>query len=285
MTTIALFGAGGKIGYRIAEKLKDSDYRGLYIEISPEGIAALADMGVSVTAQDEALKEADVVILAVPDNLIGEIANQCAPHMKTGTMIMSLDAAAAFAGELPKRDDLAYFVVHPCHPPIPSDETDPEARRDFFGGYKAKQSIVCSLIGGSESDYALGDAVARCIFGPVMRAHRLTIEQMALLEPALAESISATCMVMVREAMCDVIKMGVPEQAALDFLLGHINVTIGIVFGFIDAEFSDGCKVAIHRAKGAMFRPGWKDVLQPENLRKEIEAITTFETVPEVMDC
>jgi D-apionate oxidoisomerase len=284
MTTIALLGAGGKIGYRIARKLHDSEYRSLYLEISPEGISALRDLGVQVTPQDVALPQADVVILAVPDNLIGLIANECAPGMKNGAMIMSLDAAAAYAGQLPKRQDLSYFVVHPCHPPLFGDETDPEARRDAFGGDKARQNIVCSLLGGSERDYALGEAVARVIFGPVVHAHRITIEHMALLEPAVSECIAATCLVMIDEAMRDVIKMGVPEQAARDFMLGHLHIALGIVFGTVDADFSDGCKVAIDRAKRAMFKPGWKDVLQPQQLAKEIEAITNFDTVPVVME-
>jgi hypothetical protein len=34
-----------------------------------------------------------------------------------------LDAAAPHAGELPERDDITYFVTHPCHPPIFNDET------------------------------------------------------------------------------------------------------------------------------------------------------------------
>lgn len=33
-------------------------------------------------------------------------------------MLVGLDAAAPYAGDLPKSDDLTYFVVHPCHPPV-----------------------------------------------------------------------------------------------------------------------------------------------------------------------
>ena len=40
-------------------------------------------------------------------------------------MVVALDAAAPFAGHLPARPDLTYFVTHPCHPPIYNDETDP----------------------------------------------------------------------------------------------------------------------------------------------------------------
>ena len=72
-------------------------------------------------------------------------------------MVMMLDAAAPFAGHLPKRDDLVYFVTHPCHPPVFNDETDLDAKRDYFGGIAAKQHIVCSLMQGPDSAYALGE--------------------------------------------------------------------------------------------------------------------------------
>ena len=38
---------------------------------------------------------------------------------------------------------------------------------------------------GPESHYRLGEDVARTIFAPVMRSHRVTVEQMAILEPVL----------------------------------------------------------------------------------------------------
>ena len=38
---------------------------------------------------------------------------------------------------------------------------------------------------GPEEDYARGEAIARAMYAPVMRSHRVTVEQMAILEPAL----------------------------------------------------------------------------------------------------
>ncbi len=60
-------------------------------------------------------------------------------------MVVCLDAAAPFAGHLPKRADITYFVSHPCHPPIFNDETDMAAKRDHFGGISAKQVVVNTL--------------------------------------------------------------------------------------------------------------------------------------------
>ena len=273
MTTIALFGAGGKIGFRCVENLKDAPYKMLYLEVSSAGIERLAREGLSVTPQDRALRDAEVVILAVPDNLIGSLAREIAPGLRPSTMIIVLDAAVAYAGGLPARSDISCFVAHPCHPAFPIAENDPEARKDFFGGNKARQNIVCSLMRGPESHYATGEAICRRVFAPVAVAHRLEVEQIAMLEPALAETVSATCIVAIHEAMNEVIRRGVPAQVARDFILGHINVSVATVFGMVDAEFSDGCKLTIRRAQRRIFRPDWKEVFEKENIRTECMAI------------
>jgi hypothetical protein len=70
------------------------------------------------------LRDAECIILAVPDTAIGKVAQAIEPQLKSETMIMALDAAAPFAGHLPERRDLIYFVTHPCHPPVFNDETD-----------------------------------------------------------------------------------------------------------------------------------------------------------------
>jgi hypothetical protein len=147
---------------------------------------------------------------------------------------------------MPDRPDLTYFVAHPCHPPIFNDEIEPAAKADFFGGIAAKQHIVCALMQGPEAAYALGETIARQIYAPVMRAHRVTVEQMAILEPVLSETVTGTCLTIIREAMDEAVKRGVPEQAARDFVLGHLNVEIAIVFQELEnGTFSDGAKLAI----------------------------------------
>lgn len=183
MGTIALLGAGGKMGCRIADNLKDGADTVLYVEVGERGIANLAARGLTPTPQAEALRRADTAILAVPDSLIGRIAGEVVPALAAGAMVVSLDPAAAYAGEMPRRADITYFIVHPCHPPLFGDETDPEARADFFGGVKARQNLVCALMQGQEGDYERGVALARRMFAPVMDAYRVTVEQMAMLEP------------------------------------------------------------------------------------------------------
>ncbi len=272
--TIALFGAGGKMGCRIADNFKTTTNRILYVEVSPAGVERLASRGLSVTSQQEAIAVADVAILALPDSLIGKVAPSIIPGLKPGAMVICLDPAAPYGGELPERADLAYFITHPCHPPVIHDETEKDAQMDFFGAIKAKQHIVCALMQGTESDYANGEALAREMFAPVMDAYRVTVEQMAILEPALSETVAATCFVIMREAMDEAVRRGVPEAAARAFILGHMKVNIGIVFNFINSPFSDGALMAIERGKKSLFKPDWKDVFKPENVLAEIKAIT-----------
>lgn len=274
MTTIALFGAAGKIGTRIANRLKDAtEYRTLYVEAGEAGEARLRARGFTPAPKEEAVRAADVVVLAVPDTLIGSVAADVVPALKPGAMVICLDPAAPYSGELPPRQDITYLVTHPCHPPVVNDEVDPEARMDFYGGIKARQNVVCALMQGPESDYAKGEQIVRKMFAPVMNVHRVTVEQMALLEPAMAETVALTCMFVMKEAMDEVVRRGVPAAAARDFLLGHININIGILFGYLDAQFSDGARLAVERAKERIFRPDWKNVFEPENVLNEVKAI------------
>ena len=276
MTTIAIIGAGGKMGFRLSQNLMGTPYQVRHVEVSEVGRNRLKEIGVEAVPQARALDGADAVVLAVPDNLIGKVAHQIEPDLRPGTMLIALDAAAPYAGDMPKRDDLVYFVTHPCHPPLYNDETDPEARSDYFGGVaKAKQHIVCALMQGPDEAYATGEGIARELFKPVMRSHRITVEQMAILEPVLSETIGATCVTFLREATDEAVRRGVPEQAAMDFMLGHLNIEIAILFGaFPSGVFSDGAKKAIEKAKAKLFQPDWKRVFEPDEMMESVRMIT-----------
>ena len=275
MSTIALFGAGGKMGYRLAANFQRSAYDVGHVEVSPAGRERLkAGLGINCIAADAALEKADTVILAVPDTHIGKVAADIDNKLRPGTMLIALDAAAPFAGHLPKRPDLTYFVTHPCHPPIFNDETDPKAKRDFFGGVHAKQHIVSALMQGPDADYRKGEEIAKVIWAPVMRSHRVTVEQMALLEPGLSETVAASLLVVMREAMDEVVARGVPREAARDFLLGHMNVLGAVIFEETPGVFSDACNKAIQFGKPALMRPDWKKVFDPEEIAASIQRIT-----------
>jgi len=276
MTKIALLGAGGKMGVRLATNLKGSRFDVDHVEVSQEGRKRLQDVvGAQCVELDTALGQADIVVMAVPDRLIGKVAHQIIDKVRPGTAFIVLDAAAPHAGEMPVREDVTYFVTHPCHPPIFNDETDAAAKMDFFGGVKAKQHIVCALMQGPEEHYALCEEVAREIYKPVMNAHRCTVEQIAILEPALSETVAITLCIAMREATEEAIRRGVPRQAAIDFLLGHVNIGLSIAFEvFPEGKFSDGALHAIEQAKPQIFRDGWLErVFAPEAVLQSVKDI------------
>ena len=276
MAKIALLGAGGKMGVRLSANLKGSRFDVDHVEISEAGRARLKrELGVECVKPGQAISSADAVIMAVPDRVIGKVLKSFVTSLRPGARVIMLDAAAPHAGELPKRDDITYFVTHPCHPPVFNDETDPEAKTDFFGGVYAKQHIVCALMQGPESHYGECEEIAREIYKPVMRAHRCTVEQLAILEPALSETVGATLALALREATDEAVRRGVPQQAAIDFIIGHLNIELAIAFGvFPEGRFSDGALQAIAKAKPILFRDGWIErVFSPEAVLQSVKDI------------
>lgn len=276
MTKIALLGAGGKMGVRLATNLIGSRFSVDHVEVSEEGRNRLKEaIGADCVDLKSALAGADVVVLAVPDRLIGRISHEIIADIAPGTALIVLDAAAPHAGELPKRDDVTYFVTHPCHPSVHGFETDPAAQRDFFGGVKAKQAIVCALMQGPEEQYALCEEVARTIYAPVVRAHRCTVENIAVLEPAMSETVGATLCLALRDAVEEATRRGVPHAAAMDFMLGHINIELAIAFeAFPEGKFSDGALLAIEKAKPVIFKDGWLDrIFDPQAVKASVKEI------------
>ena len=272
---IALFGAGGKMGVRLSKNLLNSRFRVAHVETGAAGQQRLRDeLGLSVVSTEEALQDVDVVILAVPDTLIGKISHQIEPLLKPGTMVMVLDAAAPFAGHLPQRADLTYFVAHPCHPPIYNNETSEAARKDYFGGGFAKQSITSALMQGPESAFDLGEELAKTIYAPILNSYRLTVDQMALLEPGLSETVCATLLDVMREAMDETVRRGVPAECARDFLLGHMNILAAVIFKEIPGAFSDACNKAITFGKPRLMRDDWIKVFEREEIAESIRRIT-----------
>lgn len=276
MKKVALIGAGGKMGMRITKNLIDSPYQMSYCELSAEGIERLKALNVSVCKADEALASADLVILAVPDVILGKVSEEVIPKMKNGSIAVTLDPAAALAGKIKKREGIAYFIAHPAHPSIFNWEPTQEAQRDYFGGNLAKQTIVCALMNGEDAAYLEGEALAKIMYGPVSKSFRITAEQMGLLEPALVETLCSTLQVIVREGLDEVIKRGVPAEAAKEFLLGHLNIQLAVLYDQIPgAVFSDAANKAIVRGKPLLINKDWKKVFEPNNVMEQINDIIT----------
>ena len=276
MTKVALLGAGGKMGVRLATNLAQTDFEVAHVEVSPAGQARLkAETGLDCVPQEAALAGAEVVILAVPDTVIGKVAGAVVPQLAQGTMVVVLDAAAPFAGHLPERADITYFVTHPCHPPIWNDEDTPEGRADHFGGVAAKQGVVNALMQGPREHYALGDSIARAIYAPVARSHEVTVKQMAMLEPGLSETVCASLLAVMREALDEcVARSGVSHDCARDFLLGHMNILGAVLFNEREGAFSDACNKAIEFGKPMLMRDDWKRVFDWDEVEASIHRIT-----------
>jgi hypothetical protein len=275
MTKVTLIGAGGKMGLRLTHNLKNSEFDVSYVEVSPHGIEKLKEKGVDISDPEKVIPVADAVIYAVPDVALGNVTALYIPKMKKGALVMTLDPAAALAGKLFDRADVAYFITHPTHPSIFNWEPVEANMKDHFGGVAAKQAIVCSLMKGKSEDYVLGEKIASVFYGPVHRSHKITAEQMGLLEPALVETLASTCIYVIRQGLDEVIKKGVPEAAARDFLLGHLRIQMAVLFNELPgAVFSDAANKALQRGLKEFIKEDWRKVFNPDNVKDQIESIT-----------
>lgn len=278
---LVVIGAGGKMGFRVSKKLLESEvYDSHFCEISEAGITRLkTELPISEIADMEStVPQMDVVLLAIPDILIGKLSKNIIPLMKPGAMVVGLDPAAAYANVMPVREDLAYFVVHPHHPYLFSTEVDELGKADLFGGVTT-QDCSCAIYkapeGKEDEYYEEGEKIARIIFAPIGTAFRVTIEQMGMCEPGLVESIGAPMVYAIKLAYDRFVELGVPKEALYSFLMGHLRVQFAITFGLIDAKFSDGAILALENAMGKIFRDGWMDQMISENfVSKSIRDIT-----------
>jgi len=267
MIKLAFFGAGGKMGRMISKRLSGSGLFDLRcVEIAEEGIKALEEMGLGVIPAEEAVADVDAVVFAVPDADVLDITHEIVPKVPSGTLIVMLDPCAAHSGRLPKRDDVAYFVSHPCHHSFLEKER---------GEY-----IVTALHQGQEKDYELGVKIAKTMYGRVLGVHRLTVAQIVLLEPAISETVAGACLTIIREGFDEVVRQGVPEKAVFDFLMGHITATIGVLFGN-RGFFSDGAYKIMDLGKRLVIREDWKKTLTPESVLKQVMTVVADEEYTE----
>ena len=275
--TVAVLGAGGNMGRRITRTLSGDDRYDLrLVEPSPRGRELLAEMGFEATDPDVALSGARVVVFAVPDRIIREVAAEVVPALDPGASILFLDPAAIAADRVPRRADVHCFVTHPTHPPLYDmlDEADPDARRDYWGGGLAHQAIVFATAWGDESNAEMVEGLVIAMFAPVSRSHRITVAQMALLEPALTETLTNGCIAVIREGMERVIRAGVPEEATLDFLMGHLQIGIALIFERFEWRLSEGAQLALERSRAQLFRDDWHHIFHEENVLASVREIT-----------
>lgn len=272
---IALVGAGGKMGCRLTDNfLKHKEYDVRYLEVSESGCEQLKKRNVAVSVQEEVIPMADVIILAVPDVAIGAISEEIIPQMKPGALVLTLDPAAPLDGIIFHRDDLGYVIAHPCHPSVFNWEPTEEAFRDFYGGISAKQSIVVALMSGTEAHYQLGEKVSQDMYAPIHITHRISLEQMAILEPAMVETLAQTCMEVVKEGFDKIVGLGVPQAAARDFVLGHLRIQMAVLFKEVNGTFSDAAYKISKRARPIIFKENWEKIFEMDDIRLQVRDIT-----------
>lgn len=266
MQTVAVIGAAGVQGAQVSRRLIDSGaYDVLCVETGP-GVARLQDRGLTATPLLAAAERADAAIIAVPDEVIAQVASEVVPVLASGSLAVVLDAAAPFVVDLVTgRDDVSLMVAHPCHPSVFTTQLTADGRRDFAGG-ETGQDAICCLAAGAEEHYADGEALARLMFAPVDEVHRITLEQFVMLEPTMSETTVAMLLMTVKEAMDEAIARGVPEKAARAFMYGHVGIELAITFGELDAAYSAAAYQAIDRGREMILREDWKAVFEPGNV-------------------
>ena len=140
--TIAVIGAGGKMGMRVSDNLQRSTHAVYYSENSPAGQQRTRDAGREVTDTPAAVADTHVVILAVPDVALGPVSAEVVPQLKPGTVLLTLDPAAAYANLLHRRGDVEYAVAHPCHPSVFLQRKTEAELNDTFGGIANPEIIA-----------------------------------------------------------------------------------------------------------------------------------------------
>lgn len=264
--TVAIIGAGGKMGARISDNFAKSHYRTLYAETAEAGRERISALGRELTDTAEAAREADVVILAVPDIFLGSVSEQLVPVMKPGAVILTLDPAAAYAGLLAERDDLHYAVAHPCHPSVFLERTTKEEWDDTFGGVAAPQEVVAALGTDDVRVRESTEAVIATMYAPVIAVHWVTVKQLAVLEPTLVETIACMIGEFLHEALDETVDaVGVPREAARAMLYGH--TWIALTNGLRGSNpFSDACHIAMGYGREKIIRDDWKQIFDDSEL-------------------
>ena len=267
---IGILGAGGKMGMRIGANLKKLPNEIFYIENAETGIKRLEKNGLKVSLPQEALGKIDVLILAVPDILIKNISTEAVPDMKSDSTVILLDPAAAYMNQVCIREDLHYTVIHPCHPALFKDQPTLEGYKDHFGGVSGLQDIVSTHWKGAREKYELACDIVREMFAPVDKVFEITIEQMAFLEPAVVEVCGFSLVSVFKELVEEMDKRGIPKDAAMSFLLGHIKIALAILL-LGSNPASDAAMIAMNYGKDKLIKEDWKKVLTGESLHEVLK--------------
>lgn len=114
---VAVIGYGNQ-GHAHALNLRDSGVANIVIGARPGASAERAKAArFAVTGNADATKDADIVVMAAPDESLPEIyARDLAPNMKQGASLLFIHGFALHYGFIAPRDDLDVLMVAPAGP-------------------------------------------------------------------------------------------------------------------------------------------------------------------------
>jgi D-apionate oxidoisomerase len=276
---VTVVGAGGKMGMRVSANLERSAHTVFYCESYPPAQDRVRAAGRQLSDTQSAAARSDVVVLAVPDVLLGQISESIVPSLSPGTILLTLDPAAAYAGVLATRPDVHIAVAHPCHPSIFLERKTDEEWADTFGGVAAPQDVVAALESGDGQVRERAESVVRTIYGPVLDVHWVTVKQLAVLEPTLVETV--TCMIsgLLNEALSETVNsLGVPEPAARAMLFGHAQVALTNSLRGSN-PFSEACLIAMDYGHRTVINEDWKKIFDDSELDELIARMLHIDSV------
>lgn len=279
LKTITVIGAGGKMGMRISANLQHCAYQVFYCENSPQAQQQVTAQGRELSDAASVVPLSDVVILAVPDIVLGKVSQSVVPQMQSGAVLLTLDPAAAYANLIAQRDDIEYAVAHPCHPSVFLARYTKEEHADAFGGVAAVQHVAAAWESGSAEQKAELSKVISVMYGPVDQVHWVTVTQLAYLEPTLVETVACMVGAFMKEALDETVKhSGVPEEAAKAMLYGHIQIALAVAFRATN-PFSDACMIAMEYGREKIIKPDWKQIFDQQELDKVIARMLKIDAI------
>ncbi len=279
LKTITVIGAGGKMGMRISANLQHSAYQVFYCENSPQAQQQVIAQGRELSDAASVVPLSDVVILAVPDIVLGKVSQSVVPQMQSGAVLLTLDPAAAYANLIAQRDGIEYAVAHPCHPSVFLARYTKEEHADAFGGVAAVQHVAAAWESGSAEQKAELSKVISVMYGPVDQVHWVTVTQLAYLEPTLVETVACMVGAFMKEALDETVKhSGVPEEAAKAMLYGHIQIALAVAFRASN-PFSDACMIAMEYGREKIIKPDWKQIFDQQELDKVIARMLKIDAI------
>jgi hypothetical protein len=277
--TVTVLGAGGKMGMRVSNNLERSPHRVFYSENHPAAMERVRATGRELSDPSSAVAQSDVIVMAVPDILLGQVSESIVPQTKPGAVLLTLDPAALYAGLIAHRDDLYFAVAHPCHPSVFLQRKNSEEWADTFGGIAAPQDVVAALESDDQPVRDRTEAVIRAIYSPVIDVHWVTVKQLTVLEPTVTETI--TCMVsgLLKDVLKEAVETaGIPEQAVRAMLFGHVQIALANSLLGSNA-FSDAAMIAMAYGREKVIKDSWKEIFDDAELDTVIARMLQLESV------